>query len=97
MEPLILRLMQHMKFEAFTENGCALVARLRRPYDPDDVKPLQEDCEFLARSMPLSMLNIPGVPTLAKLGDEALETPWLILLHDGDVMTVPFNRYTGRI
>ena len=65
MEPLILRLLEHMKFVAFTENGCALVARLRRPYDPDDVKSLQEDCEILARSIPLSMLNIPGVPALA--------------------------------
>ena len=51
MEPLILRLFDYLKFQALTEDGCALVARLRRPYDPDDVKPLQEDCEILGRSM----------------------------------------------
>ncbi len=77
---------------AHTGDGCAYVVGLIRAAEDD----LPEAYERLARSIPLGMLRIPGIPTLAELGPEALETPWLMVLHDDGAMIVPLCSLCAR-
>ncbi len=77
---------------AHTGDGCAYVVGLIRAAEDD----LPEAFERLGRSIPLSLLKLPGVPTLAELGGEAMETPWVVVLHDEGAMIVPLCSLCAR-
>jgi hypothetical protein len=76
--------------KAMTGNGEVYLVKLLREREGG----VSEAYERLGRAVPLALLSIPDVPTLAELGSEALETPWVAILHGESATLVPISRFT---
>lgn len=91
MKTLIERLADEAR-ETRTADAHVYLVRLLRERDGEE----SEAYERLGRSVPLSVLRLPGVPTMEDLGEEANETPFVGILHGDSATLVPLSRLRGK-